>query len=110
MPIEPSDAEEEYFKKKELEKLRESQVEAAREMAAQEKDRLKKLHWMRCPKCGLELKEIDYRGVKVDACFACGGMFLDPGEVEKVVDFQEPGMMARMMAAVFGKESRLDDE
>jgi Zn-finger nucleic acid-binding protein len=110
MPVEPSDAEEEYFKKKELEKLRAAQQEAAREMATQEKDRLKELHWMRCPKCGLELKEIDYRGVKVDTCFACGGMFLDYGEAEKVVEYQEPGMLARMMTAVFGKESRLNDE
>ena len=46
---------------------------------------------LRCPKCGLELNEVDYRGVKVDACMSCGGMFLDNGEAEKIIEFEEPG-------------------
>jgi uncharacterized protein with PIN domain len=34
---------------------------------AAERDRLQKLHFMRCPKCGLELKKIRFREVHVGA-------------------------------------------
>ncbi|MBK6916071.1 MAG: zf-TFIIB domain-containing protein [Deltaproteobacteria bacterium] len=39
---------------------------------------------MHCPKCGMELSEITFRGVKVDKCFACGGVWLDDGELEEL--------------------------
>ena len=42
------------------------------------------LHHMRCPKCGLELIEIDYKGIKVDKCSECEGVWLDSGELETV--------------------------
>ena len=43
----PSDQEEEYFKRLELEKLKRLRQEAAREMAGKERQDLKELHWMR---------------------------------------------------------------
>ncbi len=105
MPVKPSDSEEEYFKKQEIERLRRTRAEAKAQMAAGERAQLKELHWMRCPKCGLELTEIDYRGVKVDTCFACGGMFLDQGEIDKILEFEEPGTLGRMASYLFGKDS-----
>ena len=39
---------------------------------------------MRCPKCGMELSEIEYKGIKVDKCFECNGIWLDAGEMEAV--------------------------
>jgi hypothetical protein len=39
---------------------------------------------MRCPKCGMELIEIDYRGIKVDRCSECLGIWLDAGELESI--------------------------
>lgn len=98
----PSDREDEYFKRQELEQLKRAREEAARALAEQERKRLKELHWMRCPKCGLELAEVDYRGVVVDACFNCGGTFFDRGEVEKILDAKEPGTMRRMISHLFG--------
>ena len=102
MPVKPSDSEEEYFKKQEIEKLRKARTEAARQIAEQERHQLKELHWMRCPKCGLELNEVDYRGVKVDTCFHCGGMYLDHGEIDKILESPEPGMLGRMTSYLFG--------
>ena len=72
MPINPSDAEEEYFKKEEVRKLREQSEITAREKAEEDRDKLKELHWMHCPKCGLDLVEVEYRDVQVDTCFQCG--------------------------------------
>jgi hypothetical protein len=49
---------------------------------------------MHCPKCGADLTEIDFRGVKVDKCFACGGIYLDDGELEQLVG--RPGWFEAM--------------
>jgi len=102
MPVKPSDSEDEYFQRQELEKLRKAREQAASQLAERERDELKELHWMRCPKCGLELSEVDFRKVKVDTCFGCGGMYLDQGEIDKILDSDEPGMLGRMKSFVFG--------
>jgi hypothetical protein len=54
------------------------------EMGPAERDALRKLHHMHCPKCGAELDEITFRAVRVDKCFACGGVWLDDGELEEL--------------------------
>ena len=59
-----------------------------------ERERLRELHWMRCPKCGAELQEIVFRSVKVDKCFACGGVYLDDGELEQLAG--KPGWFEAM--------------
>jgi len=106
MPIEPSDNEHEYFKRQELDRLRKAREEANHRTAAAERERLKTLHWMRCPKCGLELESVEFRGVIVDACFGCGGMFFDQGEVEKLDEHQDKGTLGRMLTAFFGMDRR----
>ena len=45
---------------------------------------MKELHYMRCPKRGMELTEVDYKKIKVDKCFSCQGVWLDAGELEAV--------------------------
>lgn len=39
-----------------------------------ERQRLKALHYMRCPKCGAELVAIAYHGIELDKCTACQGV------------------------------------
>lgn len=102
MPFNPSEKEEEYIKRQEIEKLKRLREEQAQKIAEQERDRLKELHWMRCPKCGMELAEVDYRGVFVDACFACGGMYFDHGEIDKIVAQDEPGAFKKIVSGLFG--------
>ena len=102
----PSENEEEYFKLQELRKIQKLRKAAAAETEQKEKKRLKELHWLRCPKCGMELAEVEHRQVNVDACFACGGMFLDQGEIEKIlgqVEQKERGFLDRMVTGLFGK-------
>lgn len=64
------------------------------ELAAEERERLKSLHWMHCPKCGSVLDEVVFRGVKVDKCFGCGGVYLDDGELEQLAG--KPGWFEAM--------------
>ena len=49
----------------------------AQSMASSEKQRLKELHYMKCPKCGMGLATIQMHGVNVDHCSSCGGVFLE---------------------------------
>ncbi|RJP56389.1 MAG: hypothetical protein C4549_06670 [Deltaproteobacteria bacterium] len=84
MPLKPSESEEEYFIRAEMEKKKKIMEEQQEKLAEGEKGRLKELHYMRCPKCGMELTEIDYRDIKIDKCFSCEGVWLDAGELEAV--------------------------
>jgi Zn-finger nucleic acid-binding protein len=83
-PDKPREKEEEYFLRIQAQQLMEQAEKVRQSKAAEELERLKELHWMRCPKCGMELTEITYRTVKIDECFSCGGMYLDAGELEQV--------------------------
>jgi len=80
----PSKAEDEYFARQELERRKKWAQEQAAKMKNEEKERLKELHFMKCPKCGMDLKEIASHGVTVDQCAHCGGVFLDAGEMEQL--------------------------
>ena len=61
-------------------------------LAEEEKNKLKELHSMRCPKCGMELGEIDYKGIKVDKCFTCDGVWLDAGEMEAISKLEKTAL------------------
>lgn len=56
--------------------------ELDRQRAERESLQRQALHWMKCPKCGGLLEEIDVGGVKVDKCRGCEGVFLDRGELD----------------------------
>ena len=59
---------------------------------ADDKRKLKEIHFMRCPKCGMELIEIDYKGIKVDKCSECQGVWLDAGELEAVAGLEKSAL------------------
>ena len=98
----PSNTEEEYFARENAERMRKLVVEEKTRMAAAERERLQKLHFMRCPKCGMELKEIRFRDVHVDRCFSCKGTFLDAGELEKLSGTQPEGTVMAAVLRIFG--------
>ncbi len=78
--------EDEYFARVEFDRVKKIADENAAKMKQQELDELRKLHWMRCPKDGMELIEIEFMGVKVDKCTHCGGIFLDAGELDHLIE------------------------
>ena len=85
----PTESEEEYFARMEFERRKKAEEEKRKNMAAAEKKRLKDLHYMHCPKCGMELIEVDYKTLKVDRCSACDGLWLDAGELEAAVKLEK---------------------
>jgi hypothetical protein len=94
----PSKAEDEYFARQELERRKKWAQEQSAKMADEQKDQLKQLHWMKCPKCGMDLNEIELHGVKVDQCASCGGIFLDAGEMEQIEKHDQGGVMGRVFS------------
>jgi uncharacterized protein len=80
----PSHEEEEFFAKEEANRLHALAQERARKMQEEERERLKQLHFMHCPKCGFDLKTMTFKGVSIDRCFNCNGTWLDAGELETV--------------------------
>jgi len=92
MSKKPSEKEEEYFARVEFERRKKIEEEKQNKLAAEEKKRLRELHDMRCPKCGMELIEIDYKNIKVDKCSGCEGVWLDAGELDAVSELEKTGL------------------
>ncbi len=97
----PSNTEEEYFAREDIEKLHKLAVKRAQEMASKEKEELRKLHHNHCPSCGMELHSLKRGKVDVDFCFNCQGMWLDKGELEVLMTEHER-FGSRLMEAVLG--------
>ncbi|HEY6050185.1 MAG TPA: zf-TFIIB domain-containing protein [Thermoanaerobaculia bacterium] len=97
----PSTTEEEYFARENAERLRKLVAEEMKALAAAERERLKQLHYMHCPKCGMELREIGVRGVQVDRCFSCNGTWLDAGELEKLAGPQGENAVVASILRIF---------
>lgn len=96
-PGKPSSTEDEYFVREDAEKKRKLALQGKREKQAEELKHLKELHWMHCPKCGLQMHEVKLRGVDVDVCFSCNGVFLDQGELERLEKPESRGLMSAIL-------------
>lgn len=88
----PSEKEAEYISRMEYERLKKLEEEKHKRLALEERKRLKELHNMRCPKCGMELIEIDYKGIKIDKCSECEGIWLDAGELDEIAKLEKTGL------------------
>ncbi len=95
--MKPSDKEEEYFARQELEQRKQMEEEKHKKLAELEKNRLKELHYMRCPKCGMQLSGVEYKGITIDKCFQCDGVWLDAGEMEAISKL-EKSALAKMFS------------
>ena len=50
----------------------------------EQRTQLKQLHWMKCPKCGHDMKTEKLEGIEIDRCTFCEGFYLDQGEIEEL--------------------------
>lgn len=96
-PTKPSSSEDEFFAKEDAEKKRRLAQEVTRQLAADERKRLRDLHFMHCPKCGLKMQEVRLHGMDVEVCFSCGGIFLDKGEIDVIAAPQQKGIMGAIL-------------
>ena len=96
-----SQNEDEYFKREDAEKLHRIAQEKLKSTAHGDAEKLKELHWMRCPKCGFEIKTIQWRDVEIERCFHCGVTVLDQGELEKLAGKEDEGSLMRSFFELF---------
>jgi hypothetical protein len=103
MAEKPSSNEEEYFLKSDAELVKELRAKRDAERVANER----KSHFMKCPKCGGDLKEITQDSVSVDVCQDCGGLWLDSGELDllrKVKEHRFGKLFGNILNALPGKK------
>lgn len=81
--------ENEYFRRKEqelIDKLRAKRAETEKADAS----------ILLCPKCDGTLAEFTFENVQIDRCNKCNGVWLDPGELERLIGQEETGWLGRM--------------
>jgi hypothetical protein len=75
----PSRNEDEYFAREDADMLKKRRAEIQQQQEKEERAR----HYMKCPKCGASLREVEMQGVKVDVCSECSGVWFDAGEIDQ---------------------------
>jgi ribosomal protein L37AE/L43A len=99
--------ENEWFRKHEEELIRKARERREDRLAKErdaEREKQKKLHFMKCPKCGDELVEVEHEGIKVDRCTSCQGVFFDAGELDDLLlkKQDERRSFFRKLSGLFG--------
>ncbi|TRZ97168.1 MAG: hypothetical protein D4R80_07520 [Deltaproteobacteria bacterium] len=92
----PTEGEGEYIARIEYLRRKKVEEEKDREMAEETKRKRKELHFMHCPKCGMQLIEVDYKTLKIDRCSGCDGVWLDAGELEAAAGLDK-GLLGRIL-------------
>jgi uncharacterized protein len=90
----PSRNEEEYFAREDAELMRRERERTNAAATAAER----KSHYMKCPKDGYDLTSSNVHGVQIETCPHCGGMWLDPGELEAVSHEDRPNVFTRVLS------------
>lgn len=63
----------------------EEQERIAKEQKQIKERELKEQHWMKCPKCGHNLKMEHIDDVELDKCENCHGIYFDAGELDVIL-------------------------
>ncbi len=59
-----------------------------------------------CPKCQGAMRSYERSGITIDQCTECRGVFLDRGELEKLLDAEAEAAVAREPDPAFGGRER----
>ena len=63
---------------------------------------------MTCPTCSVELKMTERQGVEIDYCPQCRGVWLDRGELDKIIERAQPQLQSPAQQSPM--EYRRDDD
>jgi len=80
----PPSPEKKYFEKIDVHKRRRIAEDKRKKMAAEERARLKELHWRKCGNCGMDLEEISFKRQNIHKCFNCGAVLMLSGTLESL--------------------------
>lgn len=88
--------EDEFFARQEREHIEKARGEKEKADAERSVRERRELHFMKCPKCGNDLEEIEFKDIMVDRCTGCRGVWLDAGELKTILERE-----ARMVKSLF---------
>lgn len=94
--------EDEYIRREEAERSREEawdNLQRTTRANQAERDRIKAAQVKRCPKCHVVLETRTLRGVEIDRCNSCEGIWLDAGKLEQLS--QKPPTLASKLLATW---------
>lgn len=113
MSYDSKKTEDEWFARHEkdlLDDLKRDRVRREKEMAElmkkEEAKKRKELHWMKCPKCGSDLKQENVQDVVIDKCTVCEGIFLDRNELDEILvkkDQERQSFLGRLVRVFSSK-------
>ena len=95
--------EDEYFAREDAERIRKLRETYSHADRARER----KSHHMKCPKCGADLHPEEFRGIQIDRCSECHGLWFDDGEMELLLKHEDPGFFRRLLSDVASSVRRL---
>ena len=93
----PTPNEDEYFARRDAELIEKQRRQQAAAAAAAER----RTHYMKCPKCGHDLATVEFHGVQIDRCPNCDGVWLDHGELDRLLQHHDPGIFSRVFGEFF---------
>jgi len=96
-------AEEEFIAKEEAEKTKRLKEVLKEQQSEEQREQTKTLCYMKCPKCGSDLNEVTFRGIKIDRCLHCDGVWLDEGELEKLAGDEDSSTIGNIIGIITGK-------
>jgi hypothetical protein len=85
MSVKSMDQETEYFARLEVERRKQARAEQENRATEEEHQRVSTVAQHHCPKCGAPLVTVAYRNIAIDKCSHCQGVWLDYGELERVL-------------------------
>jgi len=53
-----------------------------------------------CPRCGIDLKQVERLGVTIDVCEQCGGIWLDKGELESLSEHEAESWVSKWIRSI----------
>lgn len=65
---------------------------------------------LRCPACDAPMYEVDRNAVCIDVCQGCKGVFLDRGELDRLLDAAAGQMPLAAEADRFSRRDHDDDD
>ena len=93
----PTKGEDEYFVKLDADLIKAQRAKLDLERSKAERAS----HYMRCPKCGGQLVEIEHHHMKIDRCQDCSGVWLDKGEME-MIEHVDQSRIRGFVRSMFG--------
>lgn len=62
---------------------------------------------MSCPKCATEMRTIERSGIHIETCPACRGVFLDRGELDRLLDLEAGASAGQRAQSAASRDDRM---